>query len=451
MVAPLEMTKYRTALRKRTLMREIGQVEKVAGIVIESRGPGVGIGDLCEIRVSRNADPVLAEVVGFRGERVQLMAFSPTGGMAQGAEVVATHRPFTVPVGYELQGRVLNAFGEPRDGGVIPATHAGRPVNASPPDPLERVRIEAPLSTGVRAIDGFMTCGRGQRLGILSGSGVGKSTLLGMIGRNTDADVNVISLIGERGREVREFIEKDLGEEGLARSVVVVASSDEPALVRVKAAQTAMTIAEYFRDEGRDVMLLMDSVTRVAMALREIGLAIGEPATSRGYTPSVFAFLPPLLERAGTAAKGSITAFFTVLVEGDDVNDPIADSTRATLDGHIVLSRDLAARNHYPAIDILASVSRVMNAVSSREELDANATLRTLLATYAQFEDLVTVGAYRSGQNRDLDRAIYFLPRVIAITRQAISEPAKLSETRNALTSLAAEVEAWTSEEADDA
>ncbi len=427
-------------------MRDIGQVEKVVGIVIESRGPAVGVGDLCEIRVSRNAEPVLAEVVGFRGDRVQLMSFAPLHGMAQRAEVTALHRPLTVPVGEALLGRILNAFGLPRDGREPIATREARPIGTGPPDPLAKLRITEPLSTGVRAIDAFLTCGRGQRLGIFSGSGVGKSTLLGMVGRNTAADVNVIALIGERGREVREFIEKDLGDDCLKKSVVVIASSDQPPLVRVKAAQTALTLAEYFRDSGKDVMLLLDSVTRVAMALREIGLAIGEPPTSRGYTPSVFAFLPPLLERAGTGAVGSITGFFTVLVEGDDVNDPISDATRAILDGHIVLSRELAARNHYPAIDVLASISRVMDGIADDAHRQAAATLRALLSTYVQYEDLVTVGAYRAGQNRELDRALHFLPRLREVLCQEITERADLAAAREAITRLAREVTAWSGE-----
>lgn len=440
MAATCDLTGYREALGRRSLFRHIGLVDQVTGLVIESKGPVVGLGDLCEIRKSRNDAPVLAEVVGFRGERVQLMSYQNVTGIAQGAEITATHQPFLVPVGEPLLGRVIGASGRPLDGGPDPEPSGVRPVNASPPSPLTRARIEEPLATGVRAIDGLLTCGRGQRVGIFSGSGVGKSTLLGMIARNTEADVNVIALIGERGREVREFIEKDLGPEGLRRSVVVVATSDEPALARVKAALAAMTIAEWFRDQGKDVMLLSDSVTRTAMALREIGLAVGEPPTSRGYTPSVFAFLAPFLERAGTGPTGSITGFFTVLVEADDVNDPIGDAVRGILDGHVVLSRDLAARNHYPAIDVLGSVSRVMNDVVPRAHRDAGAAVRNLMAIYRQYEDLVTVGAYRSGQNPELDRAIHHRPSIERLLRQTVEDPTPFPTTQEALTTLAAEI-----------
>jgi flagellum-specific ATP synthase len=437
--AALDLTPYRSALRTRSLYRHVGRVEQVVGLIIDSNGPQVGLGDLCEIRVGRNTPPLMAEAVGFRGERVQLMCYGPMGGIAQGAEVVATHEPFVVPVGEGLLGRVIDARGRPIDdrGELTAGDH--RAVVSPAPKPLARARIDTLMGTGVRAIDGFLSCGRGQRVGIFSGSGVGKSTLLGMIAREANTDVNVIALIGERGREVREFLERDLGVEGLARSVVVVATSDESALVRVKAAQTAMTIAEAFRAEGKHVLLLADSITRTAMALREIGLAVGEPPTSRGYTPSVFAFLAPYLERAGTERAGSITLFATVLVEGDDVNDPIGDAVRGILDGHIVLSRDLAARSHYPPIDVLGSVSRVMPDVVSPAHLAAAATLRALLATYRHFEDLVAVGAYRSGQNKELDRALAALPSIERVLRQGRDEATPVAETVNRLVALAAD------------
>lgn len=443
----LDLSPYHDALRTRSLYKYVGHVDRVTGLVIESRGPRVGVGDLCTIHVGRNGPEVLAEVVGFRGDRVQLMSYGDLRGISQGAEIVATHRPFAVPVGDRFLGRVVDAFGRAIDGLPDPEVSERRAVVAAPPGPLERIRITAPVSTGVRAIDGFMTTGRGQRIGVFSGSGVGKSTLLGMIARNTDADVIVIALVGERGREVREFLEKDLGEEGLARSVVVVSTSDEPALARVKGALSAMTIAEHFRDRGKSVVLLMDSVTRVAMALREIGLSIGEAPTSRGYTPSVFAFLPPFLERAGTTAAGSITGVFTVLVEADDVNDPIGDATRGILDGHVVLSRSLAARNHYPAIDVLGSVSRVMVDVTAAEHREAAGLLRSLLATYAHYEDIVTVGAYRRGQNVELDRALHFLPRLNAFLVQPTNEAAEVTEAGAALIALAKDVRAFSATE----
>jgi flagellum-specific ATP synthase len=438
MAEKLDLAPYARALRTHSTVRRVGEVEKVVGLVIESRGPRVGVGHLCHIRVSRNGSPVLAEVVGFRGDTVQLMPYDSIGGIARGAEVTAARRPLTVPTGSVLLGRVIDAFGHPIDGRGLVDSAFHRPVVATPPAPLARQPVDRPLATGVRAIDAFLTAGRGQRIGIFSGSGVGKSMLLGMIARSSAADVNVIALVGERGREVRQFIERDLGAEGLARSVVVVATSDKTALTRIKAALAAMTIAEAFRDAGKNVMVLMDSVTRVAMALREIGLAVGEPPTSRGYTPSVFAFLPPYLERAGNAESGSVTAFITVLVEADDVNDPIGDAVRGILDGHIVLSRDLAAQNHYPAIDILGSVSRVMPDVVDREHLQAAATMRSILATYTHFEDLITVGAYRSGQNPELDRAIHFVPRLKALVAQPFDQGSDYASARDSLVQLAA-------------
>ncbi len=371
---------YLGILRNAELIREHGKVRQVIGVLVESRGPVVAVGETCRIRYKRNAEPVLAEVVGFRDDNVLLMPLGEMAGIGAGSEVEALGVPLEIGVTDQLLGRVLDGLGRPMDGlGKIFAEHRAEVV-AAPPPALSRRRVTEPLSVGIRAIDGLLTCGKGQRVGIFSGSGVGKSTVLGMIARNTSADVNVIALVGERGKEVRDFIERDLGEAGLRRSVVIVSTSDQPALVRMKAALVAMTVAEYFRDAGLDVMFMMDSVTRFAMAQREIGLAIGEPTTTRGYTPSVFAMLPRLLERAGTSERGTITGLFSVLVEGDDVNEPVADAVRSILDGHIVLSRKLASANQYPAIDVLQSVSRVMPEIVDANHLSAASAARAAAA-----------------------------------------------------------------------
>jgi flagellum-specific ATP synthase len=364
------------------------------------------------------------------------MPVGELAGISPGSEIIATGQKLQVEVGQSLLGRVLNGLGQPMDGKDPLFTGNYYPLNASPPNPLTRKRIEVPLAMGIRAIDGLLTCGRGQRIGIFAGSGVGKSTLLGMIARNTEADVNVIGLIGERGREVRDFLERDLGEEGLARSVVVVATSDQPALVRIKGAMVATAVAEYFRDQGKDVMLMMDSVTRFAIAQREVGLAVGEPPTTRGYTPSVFALLPKLLERSGTAEKGSITGLYTVLVEGDDMNEPIADAVRGILDGHIVLSRNLAHLNHYPAIDVLASVSRLMSELGSKEHKDAAGKLRSSLAIYHNNEDLINIGAYASGSNPQIDSAISMIQPINGFLRQGVYEKAPFGDTVAGLVSM---------------
>lgn len=398
-----------------------GKVQQVIGLTIESQGPPARVGELCLIRTRGHREPLRAEVVGFKDRKVLLMPLGEMDDIAPGCEVLATRRSLEVRVGPELLGRVLDGLGNPLDRRP-PAGDTWYPVHNSPPPPLERRRITEPLSVGVRAIDGLLTCGRGQRLGIFSGSGVGKSTLLGMIARNTEAAVSVIALVGERGREVRDFLEKDLGPEGLARSVVVVATSDQPALVRIKAAFVATAIAEYFRDQGQDVLLMMDSVTRFAMAQREIGLAIGEPPATRGYTPSVFALLPRLLERSGAAARGSITGFYTVLVDGDDLNEPVTDAVRGILDGHIVLSRDLAAQNHYPAIDVLSSVSRVMIDITSPAHRRLAGEFRSVLATYRGAEDLVNIGAYARGSNPRIDRAIDLIEGLNSFLRQEVDE-----------------------------
>ena len=414
---------------------------QVIGVLVESHGPACGIGEICEIHCSRTEDPIPAEVVGFRESRTLLMPFGPVSEISPGSEVVATNSSLRVPVGKSLLGRVIDGLGAPLDGKGPVETEFQAPTFAAPPHPMSRKRIREPVALGVRAIDGMMTVGKGQRLGIFAGSGVGKSTLLGMIARNTSADVNVIGLVGERGREVRDFIEKDLGEEGLARSVVVVATSDKVPVVRLRGAQAATAIAEHFRDQGLDVLLMMDSVTRVAWAQREIGLASGEPPTTRGYTPSVFALLPQLLERSGTSARGSITGLYTVLVEGDDMNEPVADTVRGILDGHIVLTRDLAARNHYPAVDVLASVSRLMPDVTARDHRAHAGKMRDVLATYKSSEDLINIGAYAHGSNPRIDFAISKIDDVNGFLKQAVDEKTSLDDTKAALAGLFGEHE----------
>lgn len=428
-MSPPKLDRYSGIITRLNTMKLNGKVSQVIGVVIESRGPEAHLGEICEIHYKRNVTPILAEVVGFRENTVLLMPLGDLEEIAPGSEVVATGSSLKAKVGDGLLGRVLDGLGRPIDGlGPIQAESESL-VSRTPPHPLQRQRIREPLAFGVRAIDGAMTCGKGQRIGIFSGSGVGKSTLLGMIARNTEADVNVIALIGERGREVRDFLEKDLGTEGLARSVIVVATSDQVAIARLRGAMLATSIAEHFRDKGKDVMLMMDSVTRVAWAQREIGLAVGEPPTTRGYTPSVFAMLPRLLERSGTAQSGSITGLYTVLVEGDDMNEPVADSVRSILDGHIVLSRDLAHRNHYPAIDVLASVSRLMPDVTEPEHRSAAGTLRDVLATYSSAEDLINIGAYVEGSNPKIDLAKERIESVNGFLRQAVDELAPYGES----------------------
>ena len=402
-----------------------GRVNQLIGLVVESKGPEAGIGERCEILLPGHRTgrpPLQAEVVGFREGRTLLMPLGDAAGVGPGQTVVATGTAVQVGVGEALLGRVLDGLGRPLDGLGLPALEGRRSIDARPPDVLLRPNIRSPLALGVRAIDALMPCGTGQRMGIFAGSGVGKSTLLGMMARGSSADVNVIALVGERGREVREFIEHDLGPEGLARSVVVVATSDQPALVRIKAAFVATTIAEFFRDRGADVLLMMDSVTRLATAQREVGLAIGEPPATRGYTPSVFALLPRLLERAGTSPVGSITALYTVLVEGDDMNEPVADAVRGILDGHLVLSRQLAHFNHYPAIDILESVSRLTRDVCTPEEVNLAGRAREHLALYRKNEDLISIGAYQKGGNAALDQAISLHEPLGKFTRQLVHE-----------------------------
>ena len=393
-------------LGEKTYFNRLGKVVKIVGLTIESVGPDAKLNDLCRIVIDREKDhAVMAEVVGFRDKRLLLMPFENVEGIGVGCIVENTGHPLGVLVGDGVLGHTLDGIGRPTDGGVIEGG-CEYPGEADPPDPMSRKIISEVLPLGVKAVDGLITVGKGQRIGIFAGSGVGKSTLLGMFARNTKADINVIALIGERGREVREFIERDLGEEGMKRSVVVVATSDKPALIRNKAAKTATAIAEYFRDQGKDVLLMMDSLTRFSMAQREIGLASGEPPVTRGYPPSVYSEMPKLLERAGTSDKGSITGLYTVLVDGDDFNEPITDTARSILDGHIVLSRKLGHKNHYPAIDILQSISRVMSAIATSEHKELAGRLKNVLATYNEAEDLINIGAYKSGSNREIDYAV---------------------------------------------
>jgi flagellum-specific ATP synthase len=434
----LDADKYAAVIASVDPITLSGKVSQVIGLVIESEGPAVSIGENCMIENESGTATVRCEVVGFRDKKVLLMPLGHVAGIAPGSRVIATREPLVVHVGHELLGRVINGLGQPIDGAGPIDTAARRTITQAAPDPMKRRRITEPLATGIRAIDGMLTCGKGQRVGIFSGSGVGKSVLLGMVARNSEADVNVIALVGERGRELRDFLDKDLKTDGLKRSVVVAVTSDQPSLIRVKGAMTATAIAEYFRDMGLDVMLMMDSVTRVAMAQREIGLAIGEPPTSKGYTPSVFAFLPRLLERSGTSDLGSITGLYTVLVEGDDMTEPVADAVRSILDGHIVLSRKLANQNHYPAVDVLESVSRLMIDVVGDQHAAAANRIREILATYRESEDLINIGAYNKGSNPKIDLAIERIGPITEFLRQGIADPANFDDTVEDLIGLAA-------------
>lgn len=426
----INLEKFNTAIDHCKSMNMIGKVVQIVGLVIECNGPNVSMGELCYVHSHfEDVEPLPAEVVGFREGYVLLMPLGETKGIGPGCQVISAQKVLQVKVGPELLGRVIDGLGNPIDGKGPILCQKEYPIQADPPAPLERPVIKDSLYVGVRAIDGLITMGQGQRIGIMAGSGVGKSTLLSMIARNTEADISVIALVGERGREVKEFIERDLGEEGLKRSVVVVATSDKPALVRIKGALTATAIAEYFRDRGRKVVLMMDSVTRFAMAQREVGLTVGEPPATRGYTPSVFALLPRLLERAGTSAKGSITGIYTVLVDGDDMNEPIADAVRSILDGHIVLSRNIAAQNHFPAIDVLASVSRVMSAVVPKEHMEANRKLRALMAVYKEAEDLIHIGAYVKGSSPKIDEAVQKIDAINDFLCQGVFEVQSFEET----------------------
>ncbi len=400
----VNLEKYKQLLDK-SFVNCMGKVSKVVGLTVESIGPKANTNDLCRIISTDRKSQVLAEVIGFSDGRLLLMPFEPLEGIGIGSMVENLNTVHSVKVGPHLLGKVLDGLGNPMDGSAFDA-EALYPVEADPPDPMDRVIIDEVLPLGVKAIDGLLTIGKGQRIGIFAGSGVGKSTLLGMIARNTKADINVIALIGERGREVKEFIERDLGEEGLKRSVVIIATSDKPAIIRKKAAKAATSIAEYFRNQGKDVLLMMDSLTRFSMAQREIGLAAGEPPVSRGYPPSVYSEMPKLLERAGNDDVGSITGLYTVLVDGDDFNEPITDTARGILDGHIVLTRQLANKNHYPAIDVLQSISRVMSSIVTKEQKKLAGECKMLMATYREAEDLINIGAYKAGSNPEIDRAI---------------------------------------------
>jgi len=408
-----------------------GVVKNVIGLTIEVQGITAFVGEVCKIYNISNEE-ISCEVVGFRDKDVILMPLGELVGISPGCRVVPTGSPLSVKCTEELFGKVLDGLGNPLSGAEI-TKYTTYSLNASPPDPLKRRRITEVLPTGIRAIDGFLTCGEGQRIGIFAGSGVGKSTTLGMIAREAKADVNVIALIGERGREVLDFIEKDLGEKGMSKSIIVCATSDKPALVRLKGAFTATAIAEYFRDQGKKVILMMDSVTRFAMAQREVGLAIGEPPATKGYTPSVFAMLPKLMERSGMSQKGSITAFYTVLVDGDDFNEPIADAVRGILDGHIVLSRTLAARNHYPAIDVLGSVSRLMSEIATEDHKQAASIARELMATYKDSEDLINIGAYVKGSSTKIDKAIKYNDSIESYLKQGIDETTEFAVSLNRL------------------
>ena len=417
----MDVEKY-LALKEKKYYRKLGKVSKIVGLTIESIGPDARLNDLCRITSDKSGgQEVMAEVVGFKDNRVLLMPFESVDGIGPGSLVENTGDVLRVKVGPEILGKVVDGLGRPIDGSEIEHGEAYS-VEAPAPDPMTREIIHEVLPLGVKAVDGLITVGKGQRIGIFAGSGVGKSTLLGMFARNTKADINVISLIGERGREVREFIERDMGEEGMKRSVVVVATSDKPALIRNKAAKTATAIAEYFRDQGKDVLLMMDSLTRFSMAQREIGLASGEPPVTRGYPPSVYSEMPKLLERAGTAGQGSITGLYTVLVDGDDFNEPITDTARSILDGHIMLSRKLGHKNHYPAIDILQSISRVMSQIATKEHKQLAGKLKTVMATYNEAEDLINIGAYKAGSNKNIDFAISKIDKVNDFLTQGVDE-----------------------------
>ncbi len=425
----IDLDKYFRILDELDTFRRTGKVVQVIGLTVEAEGITSQVGEICHIYPGKGFQRISAEVVGFRKDRLILMPYGDMQGIKPGADIEASGRLFTVPVGDGLLGRIIDGFCKPIDGRGPLQVDRYTHINTRVPLATTRPRISRVLTTGIRAIDGFLACGKGQRMGIFAGSGVGKSTLLGMLARNVTSDVNVIALIGERGREVQEFIERDLGPEGLARSVVVVSTSDQPALLRIKAAWVASCIAEHFRDRGLDVTLMMDSVTRLAMAQREIGLSIGEPPAMRGYTPSVFALLPRLLERAGTSASGTITGFYTVLVEGDDLMEPVTDTLRSILDGHIVLSRELAMEGHFPAIDVLASVSRVMESIASEDHRELARRARAVISTYMNARDMINIGAYAPGSNSEIDLSIKLMPKLRQFLAQRPEEKSSFHET----------------------
>lgn len=433
----IDFDKWHKALHRVDLLSCQGSVVRLSGLTVESSGPRVGIGEICGIHTS-NGRRILAEVVGFRDGNLILVPLEHFEGIGPGDRVTARSTPRCISLGPSILGRVLDGLGRPIDGKGPLVGNDKRPLDSHSPPPLTREKITQPLSLGIRAIDGMLTCGKGQRVGIFAGSGVGKSVLLGEMASASQAQINVLALVGERGREVRHFLEEDLGPDGLARSVIVVATSDATAIQRVKAAFVAVTIAEYFRDQGKDVLFMMDSLTRFAQAQREIGLAAGEPPTSKGYTPSVFAMMPRLVERLGCAQTGSITGMLTVLVEGDDMNDPVADSARSLLDGHIVLSRKLAQRGHYPAIDILQSISRLMPLVTSAQHRQAAAKLLEIYATYIDAEDLINIGAFSPGSNRRIDRSVALIDKINAFLIQPPRERVGFTEIVKAVTAIAA-------------
>jgi len=428
--------KYLSIIEQTKSIREIGKITEIIGLIIEADGPDASIGDLCYIYNKFNDNPIWAEVVGFKENKILLMPLGAMEGIQPGAIVVNTGGAMKINVGNQLLGRILDGLGNPID--TLGEIHCNekRSTFSEMLNPLKRNRISEPLSLGIKSVDSMITVGKGQRLGIFAGSGVGKSTTIGMIAKNTSADLNVIALIGERGREVKEFIEKILGPEGMKRTVVVAATSEQPSLVKIKAAFVATTIAEYFRDKGKDVLFMLDSVTRIAMAQREVGLAVGEPPATKGYTPSVFTLMPKLMERTGCNDKGTITGLYTVLVEGDDFNEPISDTARSILDGHIVLSRDLAHKNHYPAVDVLQSISRVMPDVTSKEQQEYAGILRNLLAVYKQNEDLINIGAYVKGSNPTCDKAIALMPKINEFLQQSVDDKIDFETTNNLLAEL---------------
>ena len=427
---------YSNLLMTSPLYTEMGKIDKIVGMTVEATGITCSMGDVCRISVDKSKATITAEVVGFKENKVLLMPYSNTEGIRQGSKVYNTGEKLQLKVSDQLIGRTVNALGRPIDGGDPISGGVSVSIAGAPANPMERPRISTPIEMGVRVIDGCLTIGKGQRMGIFAGSGVGKSTLMGMLARNVKADVNVIALVGERGREVVEFINRDLGPEGQKRSVLVVATSDQPAMQRSKCALTATAIAEYFCSQGKDVLLMMDSLTRFCMAQREIGLSIGEPPVARGYPPSIYAELPKLLERAGNFETGSITGIYTVLVEGDDTNEPIADTVRGIIDGHIILSRKIAAKNHYPAIDLLSSVSRLMNDIAEKPQKAAASKLRNMMAVYEENIDLLLIGAYKHGSNPELDEAIAHMDKINAFLKQAVDEKSTYAETVNKLLSI---------------
>lgn len=431
-----DLTDCHRVVRLNSFFTYEGRIDKIVGMTIEATGLVCNIGDICEIQIGANHRNLLCEVVGLKDNRVQLMPYEDIEGIGLGCPVKNTGRQLMVKMSDDMIGRTVDALGNPIDGGPEIEGDCFYPINGVPSNPMERPRISVPIEMGVKAIDGLLTIGKGQRMGIFAGSGVGKSTLMGMLARNVKADVNVIALVGERGREVVEFINRDLGPEGIKRSVLVVATSDQPAMMRNKCAMTATAIAEFFRDQGKDVLLMMDSLTRFAMAQREIGLNIGEPPVARGYTPSIYTALPKLLERSGNFATGSITGIYTVLVEGDDTNEPIADTVRGIIDGHIMLSRKVAMRNHYPAIDVLASISRLMNDIVQPEHKAAGGRIRNLMSLYQDNQDLISIGAYKKGTNPALDEAITYIDAINAFLQQTVDEKVDYDESIRQLCSL---------------